>query len=105
MSIGDREGLKQISSSPIGASIGNLYGAVTVAFGFEYASGEGKIETLATFGVESDLLEKFRNYIQVDGLRINGYINPHHRRISVPISRIIEGYSKKKSLMRNSTFA
>ena len=95
VSIGDQEGLKRISSSPVGASMGNLYGAVTEALGFEYASGEGKTEALAAFGVNTDLYKKLKTFIHVDGLKFNGYIAPYHRRISVPISQIIQGYKRE----------
>jgi carbamoyltransferase len=57
--------IKPIREISFPHSLGMLYGAVTEYLGFKFASGEGKVMGLASYGKPA-LVEEFRKIIEVD---------------------------------------
>lgn len=60
--------LTAIKEIPFPHSLGMLYGAVTGYLGFKFASGEGKVMGLASYGKPA-LVDEFRQIIEIDERR------------------------------------
>ena len=89
--------IKRISESKVESSLGNFFGAVTEAIGFRYGDGEGKTEALAAFGEETKAYQILKKFIQVEGLKIKGELNPYFRNISVLFHELLKDFRREDS--------
>ena len=66
LGVGEGNGFRKLDEIDFPHSIGMLYGSVTEYLGFRFASGEGKVMGLASYGDPQVYLPKFRNVLRLE---------------------------------------